>query len=145
MPSPLMVCASCARHVRLVEPSCPFCGAARGEASARPTHFPSAWGRPALLAFGAALSASLAGGCGDGGEADAGRDSAVADAGGRTDAGGGGTDAGGSDGGGSDGGGSDGGGSDAGGLADAGGSDAGFDAGEIFPPYGTPPIPGDLV
>ena len=137
----LIACTECARHVHASDPICPFCGEALpASLRSRPPRLPTErLGRAATLAFGAALAASTAVGCGSGTETDAGAaDSGTTADAGLSDAG---TDAG-----------YDGGsvvapygtpadaGTDAGSAPDAGGEpDAGRDAGAIVPPYGTPP------
>ena len=120
MPVRLVPCSGCARHVRVIDRECPFCGCSIDVTPAAPLPSLRGLGRAALVALGT----SLAGGamaCGargglDVGEppiADAGQDASDRDAG-RRDAG-----------------------SDA-------GFDAGFDAGEVvIPAYGTPPVPED--
>lgn len=120
MSSTLTACEACARHLRPAAETCPFCGAPAPASVARPTALPAMMSRSAILAYGAAVSASLAIGCSESHDP--------------TDGGGGGSDAGG---GGSDAGG---GGTDAGVDAGPGGTDAGFDAGEIALPYGAPPL-----
>lgn len=74
-------CLSCGRHVRRADAACPFCGAAAPAPSARPAA-PRGVSRSQVLAFGAAVSATLAIGC---------------DSSSPSDGGGGGTDAGPSD------------------------------------------------
>ena len=91
---------------------CPFCGAVAPDASTRELA-PGGISRSAILAFGAAVSASLALGCSESHDPN--------------DGGGGGSDAEGS-------------GTDAGTDAGPPGTDAGFDAGEIALPYGAPPM-----
>jgi hypothetical protein len=83
----LLPCPGCARHVRAIDPMCPFCGAAL-PTSLRQQMVPRVplkrLGRSATLAFGAALAAA---GCGDaGGDVDAGR-MVLEDGGGDVDAG----------------------------------------------------------
>ena len=63
----LIPCSGCARHVRAVEPTCPFCGEAlpyslRTRAPVLPA---TRLGRAATFAFGAAMAASTAAGCGE--------------------------------------------------------------------------------
>ncbi|MCB9595233.1 MAG: hypothetical protein H6719_21120 [Sandaracinaceae bacterium] len=125
MDSCLSLCAACHRHLRSIDDPCPFCGATPVASAERPR--PSRrLSRPAVLAFGAAVSASLAMGCAESTTVDAG--SPPADAGALADAGG-----------------SDAGGSDAGTPSDDAGFDAGFDAGEIAMPYGAPPLRDEWV
>src|SRR5262245_12531585 len=82
----LLPCPGCARHVRALDPMCPFCGAAL-PTSVRASQVPriplKRLGRSATLAFGAALSMA---GCGDAGNGhdDAGRMS-LQDSGGNSD------------------------------------------------------------
>ncbi|MFK7989768.1 MAG: hypothetical protein AB8I08_27365 [Sandaracinaceae bacterium] len=141
-------CESCRRHVRIEEPSCPFCDAAPPEEGIFAPGRTGRLGRAAAFAFSTALA-----GCvpiaaygvppGDSGpsvdagraEADAGTDAGEADAG-EVDAG---TDAG------TDAGPEDAGAEDAG-MADAGtdSGGAGLDGG-IVPPYGAPALPTALV
>lgn len=147
----LLPCPGCDRHVRASDPLCPFCGEAlpmslrQGRAPALPTR---RLGRAATFAFGAAVAASSAVGCGDGPTTD---DAGVVMDGGAglmdasSDVDGGpidedaGSDAGGAE---DDAGAPGDGGSDAG--TDA-GSDGGVDGGNIVPPYGTPPDDGGGV
>ena len=110
----LLPCPDCNRHVRIVDPVCPFCGHALPMAyrtTAAPAGPLARLGRAATFAFGAAVATSVAAGCssraegrgfvdggmiatdsGGGGTGDAG--SSPMDGGGTTDAGGGGTDGG---------------------------------------------------
>lgn len=62
--SHLLPCDGCDRHVRADEPECPFCGAAIVSRPA-PVLPAGRLGRAATFAFGAALAAATAGGCGD--------------------------------------------------------------------------------
>ncbi len=58
----LRPCGSCARHVRVSEAACPFCGAALGEEmrAAAPPQAPSArLSRAALFALGTSTAAAL--------------------------------------------------------------------------------------
>jgi hypothetical protein len=57
----LLPCPSCARHVRLTETGCPFCGVAidLSEAPTRPMPV-QRLGRAATFAFGAAVATSVA-------------------------------------------------------------------------------------
>ncbi|MEZ4335422.1 MAG: hypothetical protein R3B82_02245 [Sandaracinaceae bacterium] len=137
MTSTLTACAMCTRHLRAETDTCPFCGAPAPATAGRPAALPRMMSRSAILAYGAAVSASLAVGCSEShGPDDAG--TAGSDAGGGgADAGGGGADSGtdaGTDAG-----------SDAGTDAGPDGTDAGFDAGEIALPYGAPPLREDWV
>lgn len=67
-------CPGCARHVRAAESVCPFCGDTLPLSlrQRRPVLPKRRLGRAATFAFGAALAASTAAGCGDGTDADAG-------------------------------------------------------------------------
>ena len=118
-------CPGCERHVHARDAICPFCGEAlplslRQRLAPR---LPTArLGRAATLAFGAALAASTAAGCGDDMTGDP--DSGAVDSGASVDSGMGGTDAGGGD--------------DAAVGDDAGPVDAGVDSGGIAPAYGGP-------
>lgn len=118
--SPLLPCPGCARHVRALEPICPFCSE-RLPASVRgpvPRWPLARLGRAATFAFGVATASTVTlSGCGD--------DSGPADAGSADAAGG---DAGPAP-------------LDAGPAPEDGGGpvDAGTDAGNAVPPYGTPP------
>lgn len=58
----LVPCASCARHVRASDDTCPFCGHAHVVASARPLP-KRRLTRAATFAFGAALTAATSVGC----------------------------------------------------------------------------------
>jgi len=63
----LSVCADCRRHIRSSEPRCPFCGG-RAEATVQRSVSERRWSRAGWLAFGAAVSATVAGlsaGCSD--------------------------------------------------------------------------------
>src|SRR5687768_12750953 len=59
----LLPCPGCARHVRAIDPLCPFCGAALPMSlrAATPRVPTKRLGRSATLAFGAALAASACG------------------------------------------------------------------------------------
>ena len=143
----LLPCPECARHVRVLDPVCPFCGHSLPMAH-RAAPAPRAprvrLGRAATFAFGAAVATSVAVGCSerergrtgvDGGSitTDSGggtTDAAIdPDAGGMTDAGSTPTDGGGAE---------DAGGTLDGGPADAGQPDAGRDGGGVAPLYGAP-------
>ena len=60
----LAPCTSCARHVRTVEISCPFCGAGRVATAPPPPPMAGRLGRAAIMAFGVAGALAL-GACGD--------------------------------------------------------------------------------
>ncbi|MEC7524992.1 MAG: hypothetical protein VYE22_34240 [Myxococcota bacterium] len=84
--SHLLPCDGCDRHVRADEPTCPFCGDSLRHRGA--PQLPGArLGRAATFAFGAALAAATASGCGeshdrtDGGEPPADAAEPPADAG----------------------------------------------------------------
>lgn len=129
----LRPCPACGRHVRAADLDCPFCD--HPVPDTKPSSAPR-WrpGRIVRMAFGAALAASTALGCGD--------DSSPADAGARADAGPSPMDAGP----GAGDAGSDAGVGDAGPEGtDAGGFDAGLDAGSPAMPYGAPPVDQILV
>lgn len=57
-------CASCARHVRVTDVSCPFCGGPMGEVTAVPVAS-RALSRAAVVFFGATTLAACVGGPGD--------------------------------------------------------------------------------
>lgn len=70
--SRLIPCASCSRHVRQAEGSCPFCGGALSLASVPPAPLPrKRLGRAATFAFGASVvGATTLVACGDDAEPD---------------------------------------------------------------------------
>lgn len=59
-------CPGCQRHVRIDEPSCPFCGASLNLSAVSPRALPGTrLGRAALFTFGAAAAASAVVACTD--------------------------------------------------------------------------------
>lgn len=65
MSAKLIPCDGCGRHVMSVEASCPFCGGAIDPHKAVPGRADRRMNRAAMWAFGAAVAASAATGCGD--------------------------------------------------------------------------------
>ncbi|HJL17967.1 MAG TPA: hypothetical protein RMH99_20040, partial [Sandaracinaceae bacterium LLY-WYZ-13_1] len=63
--SHLVPCDGCGRHVLASEPRCPFCAAAFDAHRPVPGSPGARIGRAATFAFGAALAAATASGCGD--------------------------------------------------------------------------------
>jgi hypothetical protein len=61
----LVPCGGCDRHVKSDEPTCPFCGAAVDARRPVPGRPSARLGRAATFAFGAALAAASASGCGE--------------------------------------------------------------------------------
>lgn len=61
----LIPCGGCGRHVLSSEPDCPFCGASVSAERPVPGRPERRLGRAATFAFGAALAAAAASGCGE--------------------------------------------------------------------------------
>lgn len=60
----LLPCSSCERHVRILDVTCPFCGAELGTRAAPPLPNTSRMSRGARLALGAAIAIAGCGGSG---------------------------------------------------------------------------------
>ncbi len=123
MSAKLVPCGGCGRHVMSAEPACPFCGEAVDAQRPVPGRPTRRLNRAATWAFGAAVAASAAAGCGESHDPDGGTaiDSGMEDAGNIAPPYGAPFDAGDEV-------------PDAGDDADAGETDAG----NIAPPYGAP-------
>ncbi len=115
MSARLLPCPGCARHVRVSDSLCPFCGEALPLAyqNAGPAPLPKVrLGRAAKFAFGAAVASTMSlTGCGDDGTPS---DTGAGDTGITVDSA----------------------------TGDTGATDAAMDTGAVVPPYGIPPDTG---